>query len=1782
MITKKFTHVRWMRPILGIFTALALLGAMLVAKTPTVHATDVCGPIASNTTWTLAGSPYIVTCNVLVMEGVTLTIEPGVEVRFNADKALQIDGGLIAQGTSGSLITFTSNVGTSPGDWGYILFTDTSVDATYDGNGSYTGGSIIEHAVVEYAGGASVDNNGAVRIDAAGPFIKHSYISDNAATGVSAVNGSRLTIDQTTITRNTGTSFNGGGIYFASNEAMSVTNSTITYNSASWGGGLKITGWSGPGNVLLENNLIANNSAHYEGGGLYLYGDISVSKNMIYENTVGGGSVGRGGGIYVSGGSIINISDNIFMRNQAQTDGGQGGGIYLCGSNGTILRNVIYGNSAVSLSGGIYVQERTNVDIQYNSIVSNTSNDRSAISLNGDSNFIYNTIYGNISTRASNASSIFVYGWQPILNHNNILENNATFELYNNKSQGSPNLEATNNYWGTTDEPTIQDKIYDWFDDASKGIVAYNPYLTSPNTAAPISPPTGLAATPSVSAIDLNWSGNPESDLAGYKVYYDTDSGFPYNGTGATEGDSPIDVGNVNSFALTGLSPGTSYYIAITAYDADADGTDDQTDGNESWYSDEVSAIPGSPPPSLSIDDVTVVEGDAGTVDAVFTVSLSAASDQQVAVDYATADDTATAGSDYEVISGTLTFPALTTSQLITVVVNGDTLDELDETFFVNLSNPTNATIADGQGVGTIEDDDPPPSLSIDDVTVVEGDAGTVNAVFTVSLSAVSCQQVTVDYATADGTATAGEDYVAISGTLTFPAGTTTQNVTVVVNGDILDEGSHETFFVNLSSPSNATIADEQGVGTITDDDGVPSLSIDDVTVVEGDAGTVDAVFTVSLSAASDQQVTVDYASADGTATAGEDYVATSGTLTFPAGITTQNVTVLVNGDILDEPDETFHVNLSNATNSAIADGQGVGTISDDDPAPSLSIDDVTVIEGDAGTVDAVFTVSLSAASGQQVTVDYASADDTATAGSDYVAISGTVTFPAGTTTQNITVEVIGDTLYEQPDEIFYVNLSNATNADIGKGQGIGTIDDDDPLPQIRTLILTNKAKIESFYGASEASQLVSKLDELAEHSSVQGLVVQVENDLAVAAAYSQWDANNTTTRANAVTDAIKNLLDGLLTTYSDVEYIVLVGDDRVIPYRRVLDQTRYPESNYSCVSSSSTIGVALGDDMSLTDDFYADRVPTVPDNPGWDGHDLYIPDYALGRLIETPSEIIAIIDTFLSDSDVALGSAISAGYDFVKDGAQEMCDAFTADGIPADCTLISDSWSGSQFKSRVLGIRHGAISLNQHANHYLFGAPMGDPISASDFAGAGADLTRVVFYSVGCHASLNVPPGNPCQSLDLAQAIAQNSANYVANTGYGWGCRGSVCLSESLMLKFTEQLVKGQVATLGKALVRAKHDYYVTEHNFTVFDEKIMIEVWLLGLPMYSFTTPAAAASAQFTDVVEDAYFTTLANGLSKNSVTYQFPAFTSETTDDGVYYSLDGVVESTDGQPIQPKYTTNADFPGTTAHGVVFTGGQYGDIASFDPVVEQALTLTIASSVLVEPPFTALNWHPATFFRLNSLETLSGMTANLVAVLGQFNPDTGVERLYDEISFDVYYHTSSEDWATPTITSVSSAANGSATDITVGCTDASGIYKVVIAYTANDGSWHGADLAWDSGEGMWTSTIPITTPIEYFVQAIDNAGNVAGDDNNGAYYCALFGDFDGDVDVDVADIMEVANQWRMTSDDPDWEVRYDLDGDGIITVVDIMKVVAHWGETCDQAAHPRVIQSAAYHELD
>jgi hypothetical protein len=256
------------------------------------------------------------------------------------------------------------------------------------------------------------------------------------------------------------------------------------------------------------------------------------------------------------------------------------------------------------------------------------------------------------------------------------------------------------------------------------------------------------------------------------------------------------------------------------------------------------------------------------------------------------------------------------------------------EVILAHVDNPTGENfgyVRIGWEVG--DPPPPPPGVVIGDATAAEGDTGTTTMEFTVRLLQPSRQPVSVAFATGDGEALAGPDYRSTGGIVTFAPGEVSKTVVVLVNGDTASEPD-ERFFVRLSAPVNATIVGGRATGTIWNDDlPPPQVSIDSVTQAEGHLGPTAFTFTVTLSHASTQSVTVFFRTADGTATWPADYFATSGIVTFLPGETTRAITIEVVGDRVGEDDETFHVELYNPVNAELAEGGavGVGTIVNDD-----------------------------------------------------------------------------------------------------------------------------------------------------------------------------------------------------------------------------------------------------------------------------------------------------------------------------------------------------------------------------------------------------------------------------------------------------------------------------------------------------------------------------------------------------------------------------------------------------------------------------------------------------------------------------------------------------------------------------------------------------------------------------------------------------------------------------------------------------------------------------------
>jgi subtilisin-like proprotein convertase family protein len=454
---------------------------------------------------------------------------------------------------------------------------------------------------------------------------------------------------------------------------------------------------------------------------------------------------------------------------------------------------------------------------------------------------------------------------------------------------------------------------------------------------------------------------------------------------------------------------------------------------------------------SLSAGDVTVQEPPTGPASATFNVYLNTATTDPVTVQYTTVDDTATAGVDYTATAGTLTFTPGQSVQSVTVPILDNTpLQQPNVDFFLQLSNPTNATLQRPQGVGSIVEADQKPAVNIGNASVVEGDSGTPTANFTVFLTFPIPQAVKITYSTSDGTGVAGTDYMATGGTLTIAAGQTSGTISVPIIPNQTPQ-PNRTFFVNLVTAPNANIAQGKATGTIVDDD--VYVTIGDVTVLKPTNGNTNVTFPVFLNSPKSVPVVVTYKTVDGTAVAGTDYVATSGTLTIPVGSVSGSITVPIISNSTQEPDKDFTVQITAVTGASIAPAAstsgGVGdcTIVDTSTGSTLSAGSLSEFEGNVAPVTTFnVPVYLSSSQNGATTVNYFTGGGTAVPNVDYKPTFGTLTIPSGTTTAFIPVQVLPN-LRTQPNRDFFVNLSNPSNGiTIARASNRVLIVDDDGL----------------------------------------------------------------------------------------------------------------------------------------------------------------------------------------------------------------------------------------------------------------------------------------------------------------------------------------------------------------------------------------------------------------------------------------------------------------------------------------------------------------------------------------------------------------------------------------------------------------------------------------------------------------------------------------------------------------------------------------------------------------
>ncbi len=337
--------------------------------------------------------------------------------------------------------------------------------------------------------------------------------------------------------------------------------------------------------------------------------------------------------------------------------------------------------------------------------------------------------------------------------------------------------------------------------------------------------------------------------------------------------------------------------------------------------------------PTVYVADASSYEGKGATTHVMkFNVQLSAARLAPTTVSYSTVDATATAGGDYVAKSGIVSIGAGKTSALVSVGVTGDNTVEGDETLGLAINAVNGAAQGTTQATGTILDDDTTvtPSISIGDASIVEGNSGTQNAVFAVTLSAPSATKTPVQYQTVNGSATAGSDYTAKTGTISIAAGAVVGKISIPVRGDTTTENT-ETFKLKVTGTGTSGVPTDRDVATgrIIDDDSGPAIgaSIGDASVIEGDAGQKAVTLTVTLSAARATTTAVKYHTVNGAATSDGDYVGKSGVINILAGKTTGVITIMVNGDTSIETNEAFTVVLDSAGAGTVALARPTGTV---------------------------------------------------------------------------------------------------------------------------------------------------------------------------------------------------------------------------------------------------------------------------------------------------------------------------------------------------------------------------------------------------------------------------------------------------------------------------------------------------------------------------------------------------------------------------------------------------------------------------------------------------------------------------------------------------------------------------------------------------------------------------------------------------------------------------------------------------------------------------------------
>ncbi len=694
------------------------------------------------------------------------------------------------------------------------------------------------------------------------------------------------------------------------------------------------------------------------------------------------------------------------------------------------------------------------------------------------------------------------------------------------------------------------------------------------------------------------------------------------------------------------------------------------------------------------------------------------------------------------------------------------------------------------------------------------------------------------------------------------------------------------------------------------------------------------------------------------------------------------------------------------------------------------------------------------------------------------------------------------------------------------------------------TLILVNPASMAQAYGAADTDTVMARLATFASRGDVNGVVYPIDRNAAVRTALNNWyrqpcDPN----LANAAVKAITAIVDDVRADAPNLRYITIIGGDEMVPMWREPDLVQLSKASSYAPTFDESIGSLYGSLVTnniLTDAAYADLNPI----PFLSGH-LFVEDFAVGRVVEWPDEIINQIDAFETYNgtlDIDTADTLVTGYDFLYDGSVEVNNDLSAassgtntalldpiipegDPIPAGLWTAQDVIDG-------LNLSPDISSVNAHYDHYR-ALPSdqdaqnieADLFTVNDVVALSGSLNGRVYYTMGCNSGVSVSDvaigtSSPL-ALDWAQVFAQEGASYVGNTSFGFGDTVTVAYSERLMELFTEQLVAG--LPIGEALAVAKNLYYLELGLAAVYDAHVLMEATLYGFPMYSTgggTPPAGPPPAVVTpDPV---------TGQPKATASFGGDSFTSETVGSRQYFSLDGRAVTVHDRPIQPISTIPL---APTATGLVPRGAFIENLQISETAgVPIAFGRPVVDLAANEPSNPSDVFFPARVQNVACSNVLGQERCALTMIRGQFRPNgagegIGTERLITSADLTVYYADPADpDVTPPTFSSVQATAVAGTFTVSAAITDdsPSTVTRAACHYRLPGAAgWVGLELN-QSANGIWSSGASVgtvdPTQVEVFCQAVDHNGNLAVTSFKGVNYQPVAQpDIPGDIGIDL-----------------------------------------------------------------